>query len=69
MAKEMNALHMASWVLCTIGALNWGLVGALNYNLVASLLGAGSMAARIVYVIIGLAGLLSVWHMIQWSRQ
>lgn len=66
---EMNGLHLASWVLTTVGALNWGLVGALNWNLVDALLGAGSMAGRVVYVLVGLAGVMSVVHMAQWASK
>lgn len=69
MAKEMGALDVASWVLCTVGALNWGLVGALNWNLVDALLGAGSMLARVVYVLVGLGGLLSLVHLVKWARK
>lgn len=69
MAENMKALDIAAWVLTTVGALNWGLVGAVNINVVDMLLGAGSMLARIVYVLVGLGGLLSLIHMIKWSRK
>ena len=47
--------HMIAWVLVIIGGLNWGLVGAFNYNLVDGIFGVGSMVARIIYVVVGLA--------------
>lgn len=66
MAKDMNKLDIASWVLCTIGALNWGLVGAFNLNVVAML---GDMIAKIVYILVGVAGLISLWGMFKcWSK-
>lgn len=43
--------------IAIIGALNWGLVGVADYNLVDHLLGAGSVAARVVYTLVGLSGL------------
>ena len=43
--------------LAIVGALNWGLVGVADYNVVDHLLGAGSVAARVVYGLIGLSGL------------
>lgn len=58
MAKEMKALDLTAWVLCTIGALNWGLVGAFNMNVVAYL---GGMIEKIVYILVGVAGLISLW--------
>lgn len=44
--------------LVVIGALNWGLVGLANFDLVAAIFGAGSAGARIVYVLVGLAGIV-----------
>ena len=43
--------------IAIIGALNWGLVGVANFNLIDQVLGAGSVASRIVYSVIGLSGL------------
>lgn len=43
--------------IAILGALNWGLVGVADYNVVDHLLGAGSAAARVVYIVIGLSGL------------
>lgn len=42
--------------IAIIGALNWGLIGVADINLIDHLFGAGSMAARIVYIVIGLSG-------------
>ncbi|MCG3176659.1 MAG: hypothetical protein MOGMAGMI_01617 [Candidatus Omnitrophica bacterium] len=47
-------------LLVVLGAVNWGLVGAINYNLVGSLLGAGSTAEKVVYIVIGVAGVLKL---------
>ncbi|WP_268892233.1 DUF378 domain-containing protein [Burkholderia sp. 8Y] len=46
--------------LVIIGALNWGLVGLMQLDLVAAIFGAGSPGARIVYILVGLAGLYSL---------
>ncbi len=56
--KGMCALHKAAWVLVIVGALNWGLIGIAKFNLVMSLLGAYPMVERVVYVLVGLAGLM-----------
>ena len=45
--------------LAIIGALNWGIVGLFDTNLVEEILGTGT-ATDVVYVVIGLAGLLMV---------
>ena len=44
--------------LVVIGALNWGAVGIFQTNFVASLLGDMTTPARLVYGLIGVAGLL-----------
>ncbi len=38
-----------------VGGLNWGLVGTANFDLVATLFGAGSVLAKTVYTLVGLA--------------
>lgn len=54
-------------VLVVVGAINWGLVGFANFDLVAALLGSGTAAARLVYSLVGVAGLYQAlsWKAIQ----
>ena len=50
-----------SLVLVIIGALNWGLIGLFQFDLVAFLFGGqGALLARIVYAVVGAAGLWSI---------
>ena len=45
-------------ILSIIGCLNWGLIGIFQFDLVAWLCGGqGSLFSRIVYTVVGLAGL------------
>lgn len=44
--------------LTMIGAINWGLVGFFDFNLVDRVFGAMSLFSRIIYSVIGLAGLM-----------
>lgn len=44
--------------LVVIGALNWGLVGLFEYDLVAALLGELSTISKIVYILVGLSGIV-----------
>lgn len=55
--KKMGVMDWIVWVLVVIGGLNWGLVGFFNYNLVDSLFGVGSVVARVIYALVGLAAL------------
>ncbi len=57
----MKALNLLTLILLIVGGLNWGLVGLLDFDLVASIFGAGSMLARIVYILVGLS---AVWQTI-----
>lgn len=43
--------------LIIIGAVNWGLIGILNFDLVAFLFGNMTWLSRIVYGLVGIAGL------------
>ena len=52
-------------LLVGLGALNWGLVGAFQLDLVARLLGDMSLGARIVYSVIGLAGILKLISLVK----
>lgn len=48
-------------LLVIAGALNWLLVGLLQFDLVAAVFGGpNSFASRIVYTVVGLAGLWCV---------
>ena len=51
-------LDWTALTLVIIGAVNWGLVGLFRFDLVATLFGGmEAPISRILYVIIGLAGL------------
>ncbi|MEP6769000.1 MAG: DUF378 domain-containing protein [Acidobacteriota bacterium] len=52
----MRPLDVTCAVLVVIGAVNWGLVGAANFDLVATLFGPMSAVSRVVYLLVGLAG-------------
>ena len=50
-----------SLLLAIIGAVNWGLVGLFQFDLVAFLFGGqGAVISRVVYGLIGAAGLWCV---------
>ena len=68
MAKKMGSLDMASWILCTVAAIHLGLVGAFNINVFDSVLGAGSVITKVIFVITGLLGLYSLKHMLMHKK-
>jgi len=59
MAK--NALGWITAILVIIGAIDIGLMGALDYNVLAAIFGSVVWLEKIVYILIGLAG---IWELI-----
>lgn len=60
----MKAIDVFSVVLVVLGALNWGLVGLFQFNAVSAVLGDATALARLVYGVVGAAG---VFHALQWQ--
>lgn len=56
----MKALDYIALILVIIGAVNWGLIGFFQFNLVDTLFGTMSMFSRIIYALVGIAGLYSI---------
>lgn len=52
-------------VLVALGAINWGVVGLLGVDVVGQLLGPMSTLTRVVYGIIGAAGLLKLVSLVK----
>lgn len=57
----LSGIAWTSIVLVVIGALNWALVGLFEWNLVASIFGRLSAVTRIIYVVVGAAGLYLIF--------
>jgi uncharacterized membrane protein YuzA (DUF378 family) len=56
-------------ILVIIGALNWLLVGLFKFDLVAAIFGGQTAAlARIVYVLVGVAGLWTIGLFVKLCR-
>jgi uncharacterized membrane protein YuzA (DUF378 family) len=57
----LSTLQRIALVLTIIGAINWGLIGFFQFDLVASLFGGQDSAlSRIIYGLVGLAGLINL---------
>lgn len=61
----MKATNMIAYWLVIIGALNWGLMGigdflGANWNVVNLILGGMPVVESVVYVVVGLAAIVSV---------
>lgn len=56
----MKILQRIALVLTIIGAINWGLIGIFDFNLVDTIFGTGSIMSRIIYSLVGIAGLINI---------
>lgn len=55
---KVNLIDKVSCILVIIGALNWGLYGLFSLDLVHAILGNQlQLIARIIYILIGVAGI------------
>jgi hypothetical protein len=59
--KKLNVLDWIVVILVIIGAINWGLVGFFNFDLVATIFGDMSVVSRVVYDLVGLAGIYTIY--------
>ncbi len=56
-----STIDNVALVLVIIGALNWGSIGLFGFDLVAALFGGQmSLISRIIYSLVGVAGLWSI---------
>lgn len=67
----MKTMDVIAAVLVVVGAVNWGLVGLFQFDLVAAIFGDATVLSRMVYSLVGFAGLFQAlqWKAIQrrWS--
>lgn len=59
--KKMSNLQRTALVFTIIGAINWGLIGFFQFDLIAAIFGGQNSAlSRIIYGIVGIAGLVNL---------
>ncbi len=65
----MRVLQRVALVIAIIGALNWLLIGLFNFNLVAFLFDNISVViSRIIYSLVGIAGLICITYFFNFDR-
>ncbi len=56
-----STIDNVALILVIIGALNWGSIGLFGFDIVAALFGGQmSLISRIIYSLVGVAGLWSI---------
>lgn len=58
-------MNVVALILMIAGAINWGLIGFFDFNLVDAIFGVGSLLSRIIYALVGVAGLWGIVMLFQ----
>ncbi len=61
MAKKCIGSKVIATLL-VVGGLNWGLIGLFDWNLVNALFGSVAWLERAVYILVGVAAVMSIFH-------
>lgn len=56
----MELLQKIALVFTIIGAVNWGLIGLFDFNLVTAITGDMDIIRNVIYIIVGVAGLINI---------
>jgi uncharacterized membrane protein YuzA (DUF378 family) len=56
----LRTVDVIALVLVLIGAINWGLVGLFAFDLVAAIFGEMTVLSRIIYTLVGIAGVYTL---------
>jgi uncharacterized protein len=67
----MKALHLVTFILVIVGAVNWGLVGlgyfaGADWNVVSMILGSWPQVEAAVYVLVGLS---AIWLLVKHPKE
>jgi uncharacterized membrane protein YuzA (DUF378 family) len=65
--RRMKLKTVSKW-LVVLGAIDLGLMGIMNFDLIGGLLGSWPMLVKIVYILIGVAGLWGAYAMLTKKR-
>lgn len=57
---ERNWLDITALILIIIGAINWGLIGFFEFDLISYFFGTLTAISRIIFAIVGIAGIYSL---------
>jgi hypothetical protein len=60
---EKSVLDWIALILVIVGAVNWGLVGLFGLDLVNFIFGSMAWLATVIYVLVGLAGLYTIYYL------
>lgn len=56
----MEILQKICLTLTIIGAIVWGIIGIFDINIVEAIFGVNNMINRVIYTLVGIAGLINI---------
>lgn len=62
---DKSIIDWIALVLVVVGGLNWGLVGLFNLDLVDLILGSIPVLQKIVYILVGLSALYTIYFAVK----
>ena len=68
MTSNLHVLDWLALILAIVGALNWGSIGLFDFNFVNAVFGTGTALTRVIYTLVGLAGVYLVFAAPSWGR-
>ena len=60
----LSVISIIATIIAIIGALNWLILGLSGFNVIALAVGGAGIAANIIYVIVGIAGIWLIYYLI-----
>jgi uncharacterized membrane protein YuzA (DUF378 family) len=58
--NQLKTVDYIALCLVIIGAINWGLIGFLGFDLVRVIFGDMTWISRVIYALVGIAGLYAL---------
>jgi len=60
---KKTTIDWIALILLVIGGLNWLLIGVFQWNLVDAIFGATSVVSSIVYILVGVSALYTIYYL------
>lgn len=67
LSKTMKTVFVVSGIIAALGAINWGTI-SIGSNIASTLI-TNNKARKVIYAIIGIAGLITLYSMIKWAMK
>ncbi len=66
---KLSGLNWIAIILLIIGGINWGLVGLFDFDLLSVLFGKMTAFTRVIYTLVGLSGIYTIFVMNKLARK